>query len=199
MADYLLHKFVTAGLRPDLLSTTYIFETNWHVITGAPCSGKTTLINLVAEKGLKVIPEVGRMYVESECARGHTLEELRTSDIEFCQIIRRLQFETEINLHREELLFLDRGIPDSLSYYRMIGLDPNEVLPDCFHHRYASVFVLDRFPVQKDNVRTEDEVEANFLDEWHTRDYHALGYDVIRVPVLPPGERLAFILKKVFG
>ena len=33
-------------------------QTNWHVITGAPCSGKTTLIEQLADKGFKIFPEV---------------------------------------------------------------------------------------------------------------------------------------------
>jgi predicted ATPase len=36
-----------------------------------------------------------------------------------------------------------------------------------------------------------------FLDEWHPRDYTALGYEVVRIPVIPPGERLAFILENL--
>jgi hypothetical protein len=39
--------------------------------------------------------------------------------------------------------------------------------------------------------------DALLLDKWLYRDYSALGYDVIRVPVLPPQERLGFILEKL--
>ena len=76
-------------------------------------------------------------------------------------------------------------------------MDPNLYLPNCFHYRYALVFMLDRFPVQIDDVRIEDEAAAKYLDEWHYCDYTALGYQVVRVPVLPPRERLAFILENV--
>jgi predicted ATPase len=58
--------------------------------------------------------------------------------------------------------------------------------------------MLDRFPVRLDGIRTEDEFAADYLEEWHYRDYTALGYRVERVPVLPPQERLAFILEKLF-
>ena len=33
------------ALDPALLSTPFKIQTNWHVITGAPSSGKTTMIN----------------------------------------------------------------------------------------------------------------------------------------------------------
>ncbi len=57
-------------------------------------------------------------------------------------------------------------------------MNPNVILPECFRHRYASVFVLDRFPVQKDAARSEDDISADFLDQWLTRDYNALGFNV---------------------
>jgi predicted ATPase len=46
-----------------------------------------------------------------------------------------------------------------------------------------------------DGARFEDTSIVAFLDEWHTRDYSALGYGIVRVPVLPPEERLAFVLE----
>jgi predicted ATPase len=104
---------------------------------------------------------------------------------------------TERGLPVEEVIFLDRAFPDSLTFYRLHGLDPNEILPECFHHHYASVFVLDRFPVQKDTARVEDDNAAAIIDEWLARDYSALGYPVVRVPVLPPEDRLAFILERI--
>jgi predicted ATPase len=30
-----------------------------------------------------------------------------------------------------------------------------------------------------------------------SRDYSALGYNIVRVPVLPPEERLAFVLERL--
>jgi predicted ATPase len=40
---------------------------------------------------------------------------------------------------------------------------------------------------------------AGSLAEWHARDDRALGYEVVRVPVLPPPERLAFVLERLAG
>ena len=74
-------------------------------------------------------------------------------------------------------------------------MNPNEFLAECFHHRYASVFFLDRLPIQLDGVRLADDPMADYIDHWHTRDYTALGYRVVRVPVLPPQERLSFTLE----
>jgi predicted ATPase len=66
MLDKPQHDFRITELDPDLLSTPFRVQTNWHVITGAACSGKTTLIDQLAEKGFRTLPEIGRVYVERD-------------------------------------------------------------------------------------------------------------------------------------
>jgi predicted ATPase len=58
------------------LSTPFEVQTNWHVITGAACSGKTTLINMLADKGYQTVPEIARQFIEREVTRGRTLDEI---------------------------------------------------------------------------------------------------------------------------
>ena len=196
MHDSPQHDFRATELDPDLLSTPFGVQTNWHVITGAACSGKTTLIDLLADKGFQTVPETGRQYVESEMARGRTLDEIFESEADE-RGMKDLQLRIEHGLRAIEVVFLDRALPDSLTYYRTSGLNPNEFLAECFHHRYASVFILDRLPFQQNGVRNEDNAFASLLDEWLARDYHTLGYRVLRVPVLSPQERLAFVLERL--
>ncbi len=182
-------------LDPVLLSTPFRVQTNWHVITGTVCSGKTTLIDQLADKGFQTVPEPARQYFEREMAKGRTIGEIRENPAALTSILMDMTLITERGLRAHDVLFLDRAFPDCLAFSRLHGLNPNEILADCFQHRYASVFLLDRFPVYQDGVRTEDDTTADFLDEWLARDYGALGYDVVRVPVLSPQERLAFVLE----
>jgi hypothetical protein len=44
-------------LDPAILTSPYETYTRWHVITGAACCGKTTLIEMLSAKGIQVIPE----------------------------------------------------------------------------------------------------------------------------------------------
>jgi predicted ATPase len=57
--------------------------------------------------------------------------------------------------------------------------------------------MLNRLPYQKDGVRAADDATAAYFDSWMSRDYRSLGYNAIRVPVLPPEERLAFVLERL--
>ena len=197
MPDSSQHDFRTTELDPDLLSTPFGVQTNWHVITGAPSCGKTTLINLLADKGFQTVPEGARQYLEREIARGRTIDEIRANAAALQRGIKDMQLGIERGLRAIDFAFLDRAVPDSLAWYRVFGLNPNEIFLECFHYRYASVFILDRLPLQLNGLRFEDDAYTGFLDEWHTRDYSALGYSVVRVPVLPPEERLAFVLERL--
>ncbi len=197
MPDSSQHAFRAIELDPGILSTPFRVQTSWHVIAGALSCGKTTLLDRLADQGFRTVPEGARLYLERECARGRTNEEIRKNLAALQPGIVDMQVSIEGELRATDVAFLDRAIPDCLAWWRVYGLNPNEFLTECFHHRYASVFVLDPLPIQRDGFRPEDEAVAAFLDEWIVRDYSSLGYQVVRVPVLSIQERLAFVLEKL--
>ena len=97
-------------LDPILLSTPSGVQTNWHVITGSVCCGKTTLIDLLAEAGFQTVPEVSRQYIEAEVARGRTLDEIFGNEADE-RAITELQRRTEQGLRATDVAFLDRALP----------------------------------------------------------------------------------------
>ncbi len=197
MLDNAQHDFRTTELDPDLLSTPFAVQTNWHVITGAPCCGKTSLIDQLADKGFQTVPEAAHLYIESEMALGRKINEILKNRIDLQGILIEMQLGIEHQLQANEVTFLDRALPDYLAFNRYVGLNPNEMLSECFRHRYASVSILDPLPFQENGVRDYDLSVVSYLDKWLARDYSALGYRVVRVPVLVPQERLAFVLERL--
>ena len=191
-------RYLVQELNPELLSSTFKIQTNWHVITGAPCSGKTTLIDQLSRIGHPTANETAREYFEIEMAKGRTSQEIRESGHPTQMGIFGMQQRLENELRPEEVIFLDRALPDSLTFHRVFGLHPDQLLLECFKHRYASVFVLDRLPFAREvQLGPEDEITARFIDKWLELDYAAMGYHVVRVPVSPPHERLSFVLKTI--
>jgi predicted ATPase len=186
----------TCEFDPDTLVTAFSVDTNWHVLTGAASCGKTTLIDMLAARGFIAGREAARKYIDQELAAGRTIEEIVANPRTQLRI-EQMQVRLEHGLNPDDVVFLDRALPDSITFYRLAGLDPHAVLEKCFRHRYASVFILDLLPFQHDGARVEADVFRGVLDEWLERDYSALGYEVVRVPVLPPEERLAFVLERV--
>ena len=197
MTDISQNKYIDTALDPKLLSMPFKVQTNWHVITGAPCSGKTTLIDQLADKGFKIFPEAARQYFAREFAKGRTIDEIRADPAQFTRQIFDLWIELQRDLHPSEIIFHDRGLPDGFAFYRIAGIDPNEIVPACFQYRYASVFLLERLPYQLDGVRAGDDALAAYYESWTLRDFTTIGYNVVKVPVFPPEERLSFILERL--
>jgi len=183
-------------LDPEMLLTPFQVETKWHVITGAPSCGKTTLIDMLAEKGFQILPEIAHQYIEDALASGQTYQDIFRDRFSLQKVLIELQIKAEKGLIPQKVTFLDRALPDNLSFNRFTGMDPNQLLRDCFCRRYASVFILDPLPYQTDGIRDIDAPHAAFLDEWLNRDYRSLGYDMIRVPVLSPQERMGYVLER---
>jgi hypothetical protein len=69
------------------------------------------------------------------------------------------------NWRPAHVAFLDGAVPSSLAWYRAFGLNPNAILPDRFHHRYASVFVLYPLPFQTGEERVAE--VAAIADDLH--------------------------------
>lgn len=170
-------------------------STEWIVITGAPSSGKTSVINDLKARGYHVQDEVAREYIEACIARGLSVQDIRADGgCELQQQILRLKTEREAVLSPKDTVFLDRGIPDSMAYFRLAGLDIAAAKAAAAKFRYDAVFLFDRLPIVDDGVRVEDEAMANDIDKMLMQDYRSLGYDPVRVPVMPVEKRTDFIL-----
>src|SRR3989344_2774516 len=95
---------------------------HWYIITGAPHAGKTTLIEALEGLGHTVVFEAAREYIDEEMKKGKTLREIRANELEFQERVLAIKIEKEKKASRKELIFWDRGIPDSVAYYEMLGV-----------------------------------------------------------------------------
>lgn len=171
--------------------------TRWFVITGAPCSGKTTLIHELSRQGYRCTQEAARIYIDSQLAKGISIAQSRSNEGAFQQALIEAKMALEESLDPNDVVFMDRAMPDSISYFRMKGLDPCEVIRLSATFRYAGVFLLDPLPFENDDARIEDEKSRIFLDKQLELDYRSLGYEVCRVPVMSLLDRVAHIVEEV--
>jgi predicted ATPase len=90
---------------------------------------------------------------------------------------------------------LDRGLPDELAYYKYFNLAPDEKLVEYLKTAtYKKIFVMDLLPLDKDYARTEDVAAQQALHQLIIESYKDRPEPIVMVPVLPPKERVAFIL-----
>ena len=170
-------------------------QTNWCVITGAPCSGKTAVIDELAWRGYRVIHEVARAYIDGQLENGLRLDQIRADELLFERHILHEKVRIESALADKETIFFDRGIPDSIAYFKLAGLDFAEPFSMSRLVRYKRVFFFERLGFLKDNVRSEDEDKAAKLHFLIEESYRKLGYDMVPVPVLPVRDRADLVLK----
>ncbi len=174
-----------------------IHATNWYVITGAPCSGKTAVICGLEQRGYAVVHEVARAYIDAELAKGKTLEHIKADERAFERHILLKKAVIEAKLARDEIVFLDRAVPDSIAYYKLCGLDPAEPQQKSRAVRYQKIFLFERLAFLTDPVRSEDEKTADRLSRLIEESYQSLGYDLIQVPVCSIADRTEFILNLI--
>lgn len=170
-------------------------ETNWYVITGAPCSGKSAVIQMLAQRGFEVVHETARAFIDSQLACGYTLEKIKSDILSFERHILIEKVRIEKRLPRQQIHFLDRAVPDSVAYYQIEGLDGTEPLSYSRHVRYKGVFLFERLAFETDAVRTEDSELAERIELLLEKCYQQLGYTINRVPVMPIERRVEWVLQ----
>ncbi len=172
-------------------------QTNWHIITGAPCSGKTSVINEIERRGIRVVHEVARAYIDRQLGIGLGLDQIKADRLQFERHILHTKIRIEDSLTKTEPVFFDRGVPDSIAYFELEGLDSTEPLNFSRRNRYRKIFFFERFDFLKDEVRSEDEMIAGRLNDLLLAAYGNIGYDIVMVPVMPVEDRTNLVLEGI--
>jgi predicted ATPase len=164
----------------------------WCVVTGAPSSGKSTVLEELKNRGYKVCFEVARDVIDEARHAGKDVRELRgTPELEkrFQRDVLDRKKELEKQLDPNTLTFLERGIPDTAAYAKMQGW-----LVSLPKTHYKCVFWLEPLPFISDYARTETPEAAKRLDELLGEAYASYGPRRVRVPILSVKERADFIV-----
>lgn len=171
-----------------------------HILTGGPGVGKTTLLNLLQQRGCAVFPEAARQIITEQQPSGilpwTNLPAFQKLTLERQLLLESLEHDTETTHH-----FHDRGVIDGIAYCRTGNIPlPPDLHLSSLRSTYTTIFLLE--PLQHyttDEQRKEDPLLARTLhDAIHTA-YLDYGYTPIHVPALPPPERADFILNYVGG
>lgn len=168
------------------------------IVTGGPGSGKTSLIEALAARGVRCMPEAGRAIIQDQCAIGG--DALPWADrTRFAE----LMLGWEMRSHREAQslegpVILDRGIPDVMGYLMLCGLPvPEPVRKAAEFYRYnRRVFIAPHWPAifRQDAERRQSSGEAEATFQMMERVYAALGYELVPLPLASVEARADFVM-----
>ena len=173
----------------------------FHIITGGPGSGKTSLIEALRSRGYSCSTEAGRAIIQDQVRINGTA--LPWHDrLLFAELM--LQWEMQSYHFAEQSsgpVFLDRGVPDVLGYLRSIGLPvPDHVYKAAAEFRYhPTVFIAPPWKeiFHQDVERKQDSEEAERTYEALFATYKYLNYDLVEIPRVGVEDRVRFILNQL--
>lgn len=178
------------------------------VITGAPGTGKTSVINILEQSNFFCFHEIIRTMTQ-EAKKNDNAATIESNPI--VSVSDPYQFNLTI-LHgrtqqfldaqskKNEVLFYDRGIPDVLAYMDYFNQSYQEnFITACKEHMYNQVFLLPPWEAIYviDEERYESFEQAVQIHHHLLETYNRFGYHCIEVPFGTVSERMDFILKNI--
>lgn len=162
------------------------------VITGGPCSGKTSLIRELAELGYTVVEEAAAKVITEGVY--HPQKEPLVFQRKVVE--RQLAWEREAESKTDGLVFCDRGVYDGLAYLRFYGVPEHKLdLPN--DRGYLMAFHLAQLRYEIDQVRFENPEEASEISELLRQVYVEKRVPLETVPVMSVAQRVKFVLQKI--
>jgi predicted ATPase len=174
---------------------------NFHVVTGGPGSGKSSVIDALARQGFRHMPEAGRAIIQDQVDIGG--DALPWADRE---TFATLMLAWEMRSYREAQavdgpVLFDRGIPDIIGYRQLCGLPvPRPALRAAARRRYArQVFLAPHWPAifTQDAERKQDAAEAEATCRAMAEIYAGFGYELVPLPRATVAERADFIRRRI--
>lgn len=173
------------------------------IITGGPSSGKTSLIDELASRGLAVCSEKAREVIKKQISIDPETAVVPWKNVLLFskEVVAAIWSDNLLDLE-EELVFFDRGVPDVLGYLNHAGLiyEKKPFLEACANMRYSNlVFFLPPWKeiFQNDTERKETFEEAVSISEEIKKSYLKLGFRLVEVPKKNIAERIVFILSAI--
>jgi len=169
---------------------------NLIILSGAPGSGKTAILNKLKECGYNCINEPAREIIAEQIAiNGEGLYN-KNKKLFLELMLKKAVDNYEQCQNNQKPVIFDRGIPDLMGYAKLFNLNPNPALTAANNYRYyKKVFFLPSW--QEIYITDEHRVitfeAAKEFGELIKQAYIALNYEIINVPLVDINERIKFI------
>lgn len=160
-----------------------------YAITGGPHSGKTSVLNMLSERGFTVLHETARLIIQEDQERKKKVHSYVViypweDQNRFCRLCYQRQLVREKDLEGE-IIFLDRSLVDNIAYAEVAGVDLGKTIyKDIKDANYEKkVFYFELIKGYKKDDQRKDNIKQTLAVHNKLREvYERLGYNVISVP-----------------
>lgn len=174
--------------------------TRWCAITGAPGSGKTTLVKFLESQGWPVIEDPGRAVLQQHLAHGIEIERSGKRYMEFQQEVLEHQQSAIARTDPALRVFFDYGIAESLAFMKLAGLPwPVHFIEAAAAVQFERVFLLSPLTLKQSNdgIRVETHTQRQQLWKLIGDVYRGLGMCLVDVPQGTPDQRFVAVLNAI--
>ena len=165
------------------------------ILTGAPGTGKTTLLHAVRGKGYQIFSEVARELISG--GKIPPVWNKGKDDTAFGDLVLNERIKQFRKAKKNEYHFYDRGIPDALVFSQLMKKQPSDQLKQAINeYRYSKkVFVLPPWKeiYHSDAVRKESFEQVLEIHDYTIEQYEKAGYSCVILPKCSVQERLKII------
>ena len=170
------------------------------ILTGAPGSGKTSILRVLAAAGYAVVEEAATDVMAARLAAGDTEPWTDPMFIERIAVLQRHRGEEPVSPGATAQVVHDRSAVCTLALARHLG-HPVPPALDAEIARISEAGYVDRRVffvrplgfVQPTQVRRISYKESLVFERRHEAEYQRLGFEIVDVPAGPVAERAAAI------
>lgn len=173
-------------------------KNNYYILSGAPGSGKSTILKQLKDRGYTCVDEPAREIIaEQKSIDGDGLYNRDKKLFLELMLSRSIHQYKKFESIKNSVIF-DRGIPDMIGYAKLFEVDASSSINAAKVYQYSkSILFLPSWHeiYVTDGDRTMSFAAAKEFGDLIKQAYIDLGYNIIDVPLLTIDKRVEFIIE----